>query len=275
MLIRAAGLSDRGPTREQNDDHYSLATFIEQDTLTALTLDSASREFEQFGLLAAVADGMGGYAGGATASRTVLETLAAQYYSERRAGMTAEALAEQLAHYLAQTARVLRATLERSPEIADAGTTLSGLALLAPDRMVVFHIGDSRVLRCSGGYLRALTVDHRPFGAEIAAGRMTEAEARARPDARGVTRSLWRDGEAQCDLDSSLTLAPGDLFLLGTDGWHSLDGGLPRDEVKALAAGTPDPAALACAGLARAREIDGRDNATLLVVQIAEETAHG
>ena len=61
--------------------------------------------------------------------------------------------------------------------LKEAGTTLAGLALFEPNDLIVFHVGDSRVLRISGGYARALTVDHTPVGNDVASGRMTEGQA--------------------------------------------------------------------------------------------------
>jgi serine/threonine protein phosphatase PrpC len=123
MQIHVAGLSDRGRVRAQNDDHYCLGPFVEQDTLTALSFDMASCQMRTYGLLTAVADGMGGYAGGGIASRLTLEILSAFYYGEARTGASAADLQAQLARYLAQTAQMLSAHLTRTPEIADAGTT--------------------------------------------------------------------------------------------------------------------------------------------------------
>jgi serine/threonine protein phosphatase PrpC len=159
MRITAAGLSHRGTVRPSNEDHYCLGAFVEQEAFTSLTLDTSSTTFAQYGLLAAVADGMGGYAGGSLASRVALETLSAGFYGERRSGCTAEQLAASLQRYLEQTRQVLAHVLQRSPEYAQAGTTLAGIALMPPDIMAVFHAGDSRVLRAAAGYLRPLTVD--------------------------------------------------------------------------------------------------------------------
>lgn len=268
MRIHAAGLSDRGRTRETNDDHYCIGPFVEQGTLTALCFDGDSALFRNYGLLAAVADGMGGYAGGEVASRVVLETLSALYYSETRRGSSADELAASLERYLEQTQRVLAKTLERSPYYADAGTTLAGLALLSPDCLVIFHAGDSRVMRASGGYVRALTIDHTPFGADVESGRLSEEEAVAMPEARRLTCSFGRKGERRATVNKDYTWAAGECFLLGTDGFHGLGAGLPRAAIRDAVRGMSDAEALVTSLIHDAVTHDGQDNATLVVIQL-------
>ena len=235
MRIHAAGLSNAGHRREKNDDFYCIGPFVEQETLTALSLDSASGVFQQYGFLAAVADGMGAYAGGAVASRVVLETLSALFYGERHAGMTEHAFLACLEGYLAKTKDVLTGVLQRSPELREAGTTLAGIALLAPDILAVFHIGDSRVLRASAGYVRPLTVDHTPIGQDIASGRLTEVEAARIPGASSLTRSLGLQGNTTIECVVAHTAVPGNQFFIGTDAWHGVGRGLSRQTIQDIA----------------------------------------
>jgi len=270
MLIRAAAISDRGTAREKNDDHYCLGSFVEQETLTTLTVERDSAFFRDYGLLAAVADGMGGYAGGDVASRVVLETLSALYYGESRRGCDIRELAASLERYLQQTQKVLTKTLERSREYADAGTTLAGVALMAPDYLVIFHAGDSRVLRGSAGYVRALTVDHTLLGPDVDSGLISEEDAIARPEATQLTCSLGQKGDHRVAVNIDLAWAPGEFFLIGTDGWHGLGRGLPRATIRTLSRKEQDVEKLATALIRGAVAMDGQDNATVVVVQLGE-----
>lgn len=271
MLIRVAGKSDRGTVRERNEDHYCLGPFVEQDALTALTLDTSSSFFQQYGLLAAVADGIGGYAGGAQASRIALETLSARFYSERRAGCTSEELANCLRRHLEEVQQVLAAQLARAPELADAGTTIAGIALMPPSALAVFHAGDSRVLRLAAGYLRALTVDHSPLGADIAAGRLTEEEASALPESHQITRSLGAHGDARAEVNGEFRWDPGITFLLCTDGFYGVGRGLPRQALRDALHDGAEAETLVHELLADAVATDGNDNATLVMVQLQDD----
>ncbi|MHB9108807.1 MAG: PP2C family protein-serine/threonine phosphatase [Armatimonadota bacterium] len=268
MRITAAGLSDRGTVRPANEDHYCLGAFVEQEAFTALMLDTSSSCFQQYGLLAAVADGMGGYTGGALASRVALETLSASYYGEKRTGCTAEELAGCLERCLAQAQQVLAHVLERSPENAQAGTTIAGVALMPPDLLAVFHAGDSRVLRAAAGYVRPLTVDHTLFGADLASGRMSEEDVRDLPQASQLTRALGAGGDTRADITTEHTWAPKISLLIGTDGWYGIAGGLNRQAVQEIVRrGEPVEDQLR-ALLTAAVAADGRDNATLIIIRV-------
>jgi protein phosphatase len=270
MRITAAGMSERGTVRPANEDHYCVGAFVEQAAFTALTIETSSASFEHYGLLAAVADGMGGYAGGALASRVVLETLSASYYGERRTGCSAEELASCLERYLAQAQQVLVLMLERSPEYAQAGTTVAGATLMPPDLLAVFHAGDSRVLRAAAGYVRPLTVDHTPFGADLASGRISEDEVRGLPELSRLTRSLGAGGDTRAEITVEHTWAPEMSLLIGTDGWHGVAGGLTRQVVQDIIRRGDTVEEQLRALLTAAVAADGRDNATLVVVRIEE-----
>jgi len=268
MRITAAGLSARGPVRPANDDHYCLGDIVEQEKFTTLALDTDSTDFRQFGLLAAVADGMGGYSGGALASRVALETLSASFYGEKRTGCGAEELAGCLERYLAQAQQVLAHVLEQTPEHAQAGTTIAGVALMPPDVMAVFHAGDSRVLRAAAGYVRPLTVDHTPFGADLASGRMSEDDVRGLPEVSRLTRSLGAGGDPGAEITVEHAWMPGMSLLIGTDGWHGVGGGLTRQAVQEIIRRDDTLEAQLRGLLDESVTADGRDNATLVIVRI-------
>lgn len=276
MRIHIAGRSDTGRVRAKNDDHYCIGPFVEQNSITSLTVSSDSRFFEQQGLLVAVADGMGGYAGGALASRVVLEKLSACFYAERRIGDSAHTLADSIRECLDQTLRYLQDVLGRSPELAEAGTTLAGIALMPGGTMVVFHVGDSRVLRACGGYVSALTVDHTPIGPDIVSGRLTEQEAANLPAAGQLTRSLGLRGDTRADINTESTWAPGDMLLLATDGMHGIGRGLSRQDIqqRIRESATEEPlGSLVNQMVGKAVEVDGQDNATLVVIRMEEDGA--
>ncbi|HEX2950854.1 MAG TPA: PP2C family serine/threonine-protein phosphatase [Armatimonadota bacterium] len=270
MRIEVAGLSDCGNHRSQNDDYYCIGPFVEQDVLTTFTLDSTSAHFQRYGLLAAVADGMGGYTGGALASKTVLDTFNALYHSEDRTGCTSNEFVECLQRYVTQTNSTLSRLLERSPELANAGTTIAGIAMMPPDILVIFHAGDSRVLRAAAGYVRQLTIDHTPLGSDVAAGRLTEEEAALQPDSSRLTRVLGLVGDTRVDFQSETAWVPNNTFLIGTDGWHGIGRGLPRKAIQEKIRLGGNAETLVTRLLNDAITVDGHDNATLVIVSITD-----
>ena len=275
MIIQAAGWSHCGRVRTGNDDHFCVGSWVEQGAAASLQIGADAAWFRDYGLLCAVADGMGGYEGGALASRVMLEALSGLFYAEKRAGADAAALRESVQKCFDGARRVLEHALRREPQLAQAGTTLAGIALLPPDVLVVFHVGDSRVLRWSGGYARALTIDHSPVAADILAGRLSEEAAAALPIASQITRSLGIEGDGTLEIGDEAVWKTGESFLLGSDGWHGLGRGLSQRAVRDALRDQPDarPAAMVQSLVSQAVQHDGQDNATLVMVSLHEDEA--
>ena len=271
MRIAAAGFGVTGAGREKNDDYYCLGPFVEQGVLTSLEIDTTSSSFRRYGFLVAVADGMGGYAGGNVASRILLEYLSARFYSEERVDFSDEELLSSLQRYLEDAQQALVTVLQRSPALQQAGTTLAGIVLAAPDRIIVFHIGDSRVLRFAAGYLRPLTIDHTVVGEDVASGRLTEEEALQIPDGGALLRSLGMHDSAEADWQLERALLPGNRFFLGTDGWFGLGRGLSRQQIQEIARQDDNPAAITQLMVRAAIAAGSQDDTTLVTVQIAED----
>lgn len=274
MLLRIVGQSHPGRVRRQNEDHFSIAAQVSQTALE-LELDTSAPEFAQHGLLLCVADGMGGYAGGALASRSALEAMTQLYYA---APLPADrdGLAGHVQHCVARMHELLNAKLSGDPELSKAGTTLAGIALAAPDTLCVFHAGDSRVLRFAGGshgFLRQLTVDHTPLGVSLFNGELSDEAAARDPQCSQLTRALGLTGNSEVQVESDLSWAAGDVFVLCSDGLHSAGRGLPKGELQAALRLGQAPAQLAPGLLGQAVQRDGSDNATLIIAQLGADEA--
>lgn len=208
----------------------------------------------------AVADGMGGHAAGEVASALTVAALAAV---EDLAGA-----ADPVAHLVAVLERAnaeIRRRAERDPSRAGMGATVAGLALAADARVVVFHLGDSRVYRLRHGQLRRLTEDHSVVGELVRHGELTEEEAGRHPHRNVVTRALGV-AEAIDPVVVALPVEPGDCFLVASDG---LTDEVDADQIRALLH-RPDPVEhRARALLDAALRGGGRDNVSVVVVAIA------
>ena len=104
--------------------------------------------------LIAVADGMGGYAGGEVASSTVIGALRAF-----DAPVPPEHLLDTLGQAVSQAHAVLRGKIEEHPELDRMGTTLTAM-LWSGTHVVLAHIGDSRGYLLRDGELFQMTQDH-------------------------------------------------------------------------------------------------------------------
>ena len=205
-----------------------------------------------------VADGMGGHGSGDLASRIAIEDMSACV--ELRP-LFAEAVLTALEH-------ANRHITERD-EANRMGTTATGLAALETaggDHLMVFNVGDSRVYRLSGGRLEQLTVDHSEVQELVLAGVITKEQARTHPRRNVVTRALGSDAGMMPD-HWLLPAIGGDRYLVCSDGLFSE---LPDEVIlPLLAAGTPQQAADAL--VSAANDAGGRDNVTVVVVDIESD----
>ena len=212
--------------------------------------------------LFAVADGMGGHAGGEVASATAVEALKAAFTGARDAATVEEAV--QAAN------RAVQARAAGDPNLRSMGTTLA-IAALVPDQtegdvFVVANVGDSRIYLLRDSELSQLTDDHSVPQELFRAGQLTEAEAAADPRKNMITRVI---GMPDVEPDVQ-TLVPyvGDRLLLCSDG---LTNEVPHDEIRGvlLRVDDPDEAARTLVDMANAN--GGNDNITVLIVDVVDD----
>lgn len=236
-----------GPVRTSNEDDY-LVFEPEQDA------ELASR-----GRLFVLADGMGGVAGGAEASRTAVRALAASYLADAEGDEAPGAAPIDVAARLLQgfnraAAEVHRAS-RASPQLAEMGTTLTALVLRGTGGWIG-HVGDTRCVR---------------FAANRAAERLTDDHAVEEPR-HLLTRCIGAGRERE-DVDQiEFDVAVGDAFVLMTDGvWDVMPDGAIESIVRSAAT----------AGRAAGRLIDEAiaagttDNVTVVVVRVLSIGAEG
>ncbi|QCX28441.1 PP2C family protein-serine/threonine phosphatase [Nocardioides jishulii] len=216
----------------------------------------------------AVADGMGGHAGGDVASRLVVEELARLGGREFTAAEGREAVLAALVEAQSR----LRAHVERHDDdsrISYAGTTVVvGLLVRGPGgpAWLVAHVGDSRAYAVLPADTQALTADHSVVAELVARGELTPEEARVHPERHVVTRAVSSRDVPEPDFhDVPLVAAP--RLLLCSDGVSGLVG---ADDLAALTAVTthPRPQDAATALVRAALSAGGTDNATALVVDV-------
>jgi PPM family protein phosphatase len=214
--------------------------------------------------LFAVADGMGGHAGGEIASDIALTTLEERFGPEPP---TTEALVQAVR--AANTAIYDRALAQAN--LHGMGTTLTGVALVDRDgqeRLAVVNVGDSRTYVVQDGVLQQITRDHTYVEDLVAAGEITADEARFHPQRHIVTRALGIDPDVQIDAWEAPPGA-GDRYLICSDGlFNEVDDG----QISAILTGTADPQDAADALVELANEAGGRDNITVIVLDITGDT---
>lgn len=163
--------------------------------------------------LFAVADGMGGHAGGDVASAVAISNLEPM---DAAHGSPAEAEAA-LKSTLTATARDLIKIAAKKPELAGLGTTVDAIFMI-DEYAVIAHIGDSRIYLYRDGELTQITTDHTFVQRLVDSGRITPEEARYHPR-RSVLMRVLSDMDANPEIDTFvMPTHEGDRWLLCSDG---------------------------------------------------------
>ena len=166
--------------------------------------------------LIAVADGMGGHAGGEVASAIAINALAQllPVISDQQIDIDSR---EDL--FLNITYEIDSQILEKSkqnPELAGMGTPLTALNI-SGDNVELLHIGDSRCYRYRDNKLEQLSYDHTVMQELLDQGRLTPEEVFDHPQRSLLTQALMGDSGLDPIL-VSYEIKAGDQFLLCSDG---------------------------------------------------------
>jgi serine/threonine protein phosphatase PrpC len=214
-------------------------------------------------LIAVLADGMGGHAGGAFASSTACEAFVRAYHAA--AGDAPTRLDEAL--HCAN--RAIAGSVEDNPALDGMGCTLVGTDF-SPAGLQWVSVGDSPLFLVRGGGIALLNADHS-LAPEIdklaAAGKMSWEDARLDPR-RHYLRSAVTGAEIEL-IDRSpgpVALDAGDIVIVASDGIQTLSQRAILDVVEAYAAGGPDAVARALLAAIGAVGEPHQDNATVIVV---------
>lgn len=212
----------------------------------------------------AVADGMGGPAAGEVASAIAVATLKAALANPD--GHSRDALADAV--HQANLAIYERAG--EDPALRGMGTTLTALALVeeqGDDVLAVVNVGDSRAYRLRDGELEQLTDDHSVVEEMVRIGRLTPDEATLHPQRHMLTRALGIQPDVEVDC-FGITPFAGDRYLLASDG---LTNEVADPEIASILRRYEDPDDAAQELVHLARTNGGRDNITVIVVDVVDD----
>ena len=228
------------------------------------------REINQDALLAQyplfiVADGMGGHIGGEIASASTVDRLGGVVTG---GAVTPKTIEKALSRAVKDIAS--------HPETTDdgTGTTLTGVYLdisEEPPHWVTLNIGDSRVYLQRDRIIEQITTDHSVVQELIAAGRLSPEEAENHPYGNVITRAVGPSESVSPDY-VRLDVVDGDRFVICSDG---LTKELTDYGIQHFLAANPDPADAVNAMMDAALENGGRDNITIIVLDVAVRPASG
>jgi serine/threonine protein phosphatase PrpC len=212
--LEIVGQTDVGQVRDHNED------FV---------------RFDGHAGVAVLADGMGGMnAGEVASSMTVLllmdllvafnrgdESLVVELEEAELEEAEAQPLPVRIVkHAIEKANRSVFHVSKTQPQCAGMGTTVIA-SLFYDNKMVVGHLGDSRVYRLRDQHLEQVTQDHSLVQELLDKGLVTAAEARVSSKKNVVTRALGVARKVEVEVHEHDTL-PGDVYLLCSDGLTDL-----------------------------------------------------
>jgi serine/threonine protein phosphatase PrpC len=213
--------------------------------------------------LLAMADGMGGHAGGDIASSTVIGALVDLDGEALGSSEASSALLQRITAANDQLAEIAKA----EPALHGMGTTLIAI-LRSNNKLVLAHIGDSRAFLAREGKLTQITKDHSFVQNLVDEGRITEEEAMGHPQRSLVTRVLT--GQEDDEPDVTVREARiGDRYLIASDGLTDYVAG---DTIAELVLAGEAPGATADRLVALALKAGAPDNVTIVIGDVVDLT---
>ncbi|MCG6877481.1 MAG: protein phosphatase 2C domain-containing protein [Betaproteobacteria bacterium] len=212
--------------------------------------------------LVVLADGAGGYTGGAAAASQVVTTATNLFENFSPKDESPEQLLREIVVEAHTVIKLNRLLTEEEPH-----STFVAL-LLQPDRVDWGHVGDSRLYHFRGAELMHRTPDHSLVEQLTREGQIKEEDRHNHPNRNLLLQALGQSEVPEPTFGSSTPLADGDTFLLCSDGlWDYF----PDAELaKILSTLPPRKAAEMLVTGARGRANGKGDNLTLALVKLAE-----
>jgi len=212
-----------------------------------------------------VADGMGGHNAGEVASALAVKGM-------RDAAVGGFASAESVVAAINAANAAIHLASGGPSDQRGMGTTLTAVVPLAattsePQRMVVANVGDSRVYLWRGGELKQVSADHSYVQELLSEGFISAAEARVHPRRNIVTRALGIEGDVSAD-SWTLPMLVGDRYVLCSDG---LVDEVDDEQIALILRASSDAQLAADTLVAAANANGGRDNVTVVVVDVADD----
>jgi PPM family protein phosphatase len=267
--IDVHGLTHPGKVRTENQDHFLICALKKQMVVRMTSLpevDQLTTEPERLAFLMMVADGVGGGAKGAEASRIALEAVAKYVSSSMRCYYAAGSaddreFSEALEEGALQCHTQLVRRGEEDPESQGMATTLT-LYLGVWPRAYLLQVGDSRCYLLRQGELTQITRDQTMAQELVDIGVLTRADASTSRLAHTLSSSIG--GRQTAPVVTRLDVAWGNVALLCSDGLtkHVSDERI-RERLRSMTS-----AKQVCEDLLQdALEGGGSDNITVIVAR--------
>ena len=246
MRLKVEVISDKGLVRSHNEDEALVCSRFMRD-------ESFVGEFDtnvHSRFTALVADGLGGQAGGELASDMALLSFD-DFITDLPDDLSPVDFRERVEEWVQRCHSEIIGKGRELPQFGDMGTTLVGI-FCYEDHLYSINVGDSRLYRFRGGQLMPFSVDH--------------SMRNLKKDNTLPSNLMYNcfgggGGAVFADIaDISTEWAPGDIWLVCSDGLSDL---VSDQQMESLL-----PLRSADALVSAAKEAGGRDNITVILVQV-------
>ena len=237
--------TDPGRTRDNNED----AVVHDDDTH-----------------LCVLADGMGGYNAGEIASgmaTAFIKSEMTRWLSEAGRHAKINEIRRALEICVDNANRSIFNASDSNPQYSGMGTTLV-VGVFHGSTLVLGHIGDSRCYRLRNHDLVQITKDHSLLQEQIDAGLITPEQAATSANKNLVTRALGVEDAVMLELNEH-RVEVGDIYLMCSDGLSDM---VDDGEIASILDSEDALDQKAVLLVAAANEHGGRDNITVLLVQV-------
>lgn len=247
MIYQFCAKTDTGRVRANNED--------------SIAFDESNR-------IAVLADGMGGYNAGEIASGMATSILTAElgeWLQNAKKSTPASDIRHAIEVAVARANHAIFEEAQNNVSCAGMGTTLV-VGVFQDSYLMLGHIGDSRCYRLRNGHIEQITKDHSLLQEQMDAGWITPAEAALSSIKNLVTRALGVEENALLEIHE-FDIQPCDLYLMCSDGLSDM---MSESAIGRIASLNMDIEQRAMGLINAANEMGGRDNISVLMIEVAE-----
>ncbi len=269
-------LEPNGPLRVSQATHEGMTGKNNEDALLFIAYRSRPVASAPVFYLSIVADGVGGQTAGEYASKLAIETITA--YFDQIPEIMPETILSRLKEAITLANEQVIEKAQSDPMLQGMATTVVAVAVI-DGLLFISHVGDSRAYLWRPPDLFHLTTDHTWVQEAVDAGLLTAEQGFKHPNRNIIRRSLGSLEDLEIDQEMPLTpqadiwqgmpLQPGDLILICSDGLTDMIS--DRDVALTLDHHRGELDAVASSLIDKANEAGGRDNISVILLQMAED----
>jgi serine/threonine protein phosphatase PrpC len=238
--VDAISLSQRGVTRSENQDRCLI------------------KSIQKEGVIAVVADGMGGESSGDVAAQMAI--LSFEEVQNIRSGTELDFMKKL---FKKTDKKVLKASCQK-PLFENMGTTLIAVAI-KNETAYWTHVGDSRLFLFRKKSLKQITQDQTFAKFLLDEGEITQEQALTHYSQHILDQCI---GHGECEPETgSILLKKNDVLLLSTDGLHKT---LDQKKIETILNSNTSKKQKASKLLKKTVEAKGNDDITVLLLQILQ-----